>query len=82
MLSGFGLNMGANRAAKSFYSLTNYAVKHRIAIAAFCKYLCLVENFQLLRHIGLGRSDTGDKFAHSLLTVTKAVDDFEPHGCG
>jgi len=68
--------MGANRVAKRFYSLINDAVKNRIAIAAFCKYLCLVENFQLLRHIGLGRADSGDKFAHSLLAVTKAVNDF------
>ena len=73
--------MGANHVAKSLYSLIIDAVKHRITIAALGKYPCLVEHLQLLRHIGLGRAGSGHKFAHSLLAVAKAVNDFEPHGC-
>lgn len=68
--------MRANCAAKCLYSLINDAVKHRITIAAFGKYLCLVEHLQVLRQVGLGRLDTGDKFANCLFAFTKAIDDF------
>lgn len=76
----FGFNLRTDGATKRRNPIIDNTVMDLDAFPAFSQYPRLIKSRQVLRHIGLGGINFAKQIADVFLAITKATDDFQPHG--